>query len=145
MKCNSPAVSTETFDPNRRILSMEGASAVYRDEIADAFGRLNHLPPAEAENLVATAGEDERAYALRKRSAFLDVVCRRVDEFLLDDEGGFYKMVVHFTAYDRSDAALEIWFHVATQGGETGGIWFRHMVVGIDDDHVYADIGPPVA
>ena len=137
-------MATETFDPTRLIVSIEGATAIYRDEVAAAIARLEHAGIQEAEDLVATAGEDERGFGLRERSAFLNTLYQRADEFLLDDEGGYYRMIVHLTAYERSAAALEIWFHVASPGSEAGGIWMRHMVVGIDEKHVYADMGMPV-
>ena len=135
-------VGTETFNPNRLILSIEGSTGVYREEIAGAIGALDVLSPHDAENLVATAGEDETAYGPRDRTRFLDTLCSRIDEFLRDDDGGYHKMRVHLTSYDRSAAALEIWFHVGTPGANAGGAWFRHMVVGLDELTVYCDMGP---
>ncbi len=135
-------MSTETYDPTRLLLSMRGSTALYRAEVDSAVTALAHVSPAEAEDLVAIAGEDERAYGLRDRRAFLDAFCRRADEFLADDEGGFHAMTIHLTRYDRSPAALEIWFHVASPASPGAGVWFRHFVVGIDAACVYADIGP---
>lgn len=124
---------------------MEGSSALYRDQVAAALTGLYQISLPEAEDLVAIAGEDERAYALRKRDQFIETFCQRADEFLSDDDGGFHRMTVHLTTHDRSDAALEIWFHVGKPGTNAGGVWFRHMVVGIDQSHVYADMGPRLA
>lgn len=135
-------MSTETYDPSRLLLSMRGSTALYQTEIEAAMASLAHLSPAEAEDLVAIAGEDERAYGLRDRRAFLDAFCRRADEFLADDEGGFHTMTIHLTRYDRSPAALEIWFHVASPASAGRGVWFRHFVVGINDQCIFADIGP---
>ncbi|MCG8405149.1 MAG: hypothetical protein MI923_08140 [Phycisphaerales bacterium] len=135
-------MTTETFDRARLVLSMEGSSALYRDELFAALAGLEKLSLSEAEDLVAIAGEDERAYALRDRNQFFETLCQRADEFLGDDDGGFHKMLVHITKHDRSHAALEIWFHVSTPGSDTGGVWFRHMVVGVDESHLYADMGP---
>jgi len=134
-------MATETFHPSRLIFSMEGSTAVYRDELAAAVQGLAHVTALEAEDLVATAGEDERAYGVRPREQFLDTLCRRVDEFLADDDGGFYRMLVHVTRSDRSPAVLEIWFQVTRPGLETAGTWIRHVVVGIDAQTVYCDMG----
>ncbi len=137
-------MATETFNPQRLVLSMEGSSVVYREELAALVAALPCITPGEAEDLVATAGEDERGYGLRRRADYLDVLCRRMDEFLADDEGGFYRMLVHLTRYDRSPAALELWFHVTRPGLENTGTRFRHMIVGIDAECVYADMGAPI-
>ena len=57
-----------------------------------------------------------------------------------DDEGGFHQMIVYMAGSERGDAILEFWFHVS-QPGREGGVWLRQMVVGIDEDRVYASIG----
>lgn len=134
-------MATESFNMERRILSMEGSTSVYRDDLSLVLDRLGHLSQAEAEDLVATAGEDERAYRTRPRDGFLDVLCDRIDEFLHDDDGGFFRMIVHVARYERSSAAIELWFHVTRPGFESGGTWIRHMVVGIDGQCIFADIG----
>lgn len=137
-------MATETFNPEQLILSMEGSTAVYRDDIASSLNALTCIDTADAEDLVATAGEDERAYGPRPRAAFLDVLCKRIDEFLLDDDGGYYRMLVHLTRYERSPAAIEVWFQVTKPGFEAGGTWIRHMVVAIDESRLYSDIGPAI-
>lgn len=134
-------MSTETFDRSRLLLSMEYGSSVFRDELLAILHRLECLSADEAEHLIATAGEDERGFAVRDRNVFFDALCGRIDEFLADDEGGYYRMLVHVTRYERSAAALEIWFQVTKPGFEMNGTWIRKMVVGVDADHVYADIG----
>lgn len=134
-------VGTERFDPDRLIVAMQHSTEVYRDDVAAAVSRLGRVAPEKAELLVATAGEDESAYALRVRATIVDALCRTADEFLGDDEGGYHEMTVHVTRYDRSDAVLEFWFHVGSPGGEGGGVWLRQLVVGIDEHHVYAALG----
>ncbi len=134
-------MSTETFHPSRVILSMENGSLVYRDDLEAIFKALTCVPADEAEHLVATAGEDERAYAVRPRDVFFQSLCGRIDEFLADDEGGFYRMLVHVTRYERSPAAVEVWFQVTKPGFEAHGTWIRKMVVGVDAQHVYSDFG----
>ncbi|MBK8268962.1 MAG: hypothetical protein IPK83_11920 [Planctomycetes bacterium] len=133
-------MATETFHPDRIIFSMEGSTAVYRDDIDAAIKALECVTAEQAEDLVATAGEDERAYGLRPRAAFLEAICKLIDEFLLDDDGGYYRMLVHLTRYERSAAALEVWFQVTKPGHEAGGTWIRRMVVGVDAAYVYSDI-----
>lgn len=120
---------------------MEGSTSVYREELALALDGLGFVSPSEAEDLVATAGEDERAYRLRPRDGFLDLLCSRIDEFLGDDDGGFFRMIVHVARSDRSEAVIEFWFHITRPGFESGGTWIRHMVVGIDQLMIFADIG----
>lgn len=134
-------MATETFNAEQLILSIEGSVDVFREDVAATVAGLAHLTPQDAEDLVATAGEDERAYGVRDRATFLDAFYRLADEFLRDDDGGYHHMVVHITRYYRNDAALELWFHVGRPGSETGGVWIRHMVVGLNDTSVYADIG----
>ncbi len=136
-------MGTETFNPDRLILSMQYSTNVYRPEMETALARLACVPPAEAEHLVATAGEDEAAYRPVTRPVFLDALYGTADEFLASDDGGFHEMTLHVTSYDRSDAVLEFWFHVATPGFEARGVWFRQMAVGIDARHVYAALGEP--
>lgn len=136
-------VGTESFNADRLILSMQYSTSVYRPDIETALARLACVPPAEAEHLVATAGEDEAAYRPVARPAFLATLYEMADEFLASDDGGFHNMILQVTSYDRSDAVLEFWFHVATPGFEARGVWFRQMAVGIDARHVYAALGEP--
>ena len=134
-------MATETFQPDRLLLSMQGSSGVYHDHLAAIITALPALPLAEAEDLVATAGEDERAYAARSRPDFVAALVLLADEFMLDDEGGYYRMMVHLTRYARSPAAVEIWFHVSRPGSEGGGTWIRRMAVGLSDGAIYTDMG----
>jgi len=135
------AMATETFQAARVLLSMEHSAGVYRDRIAAALNELANVALDEAEHLVAVAGEDERAYGPRDRSKHLDVLCGRIDEFLLDDDGGYFQMRAHLSRHERSDAVLEVWFHVARPGAMQRGTWLRHLIVGVDDATVYADMG----
>ncbi len=134
-------MSTQTLNPDRVIFGMEGSADVYRDDLAAALTQLEHVDKHEAEHLVAIAGEDERAYALKQKCEFLTALMRRVDDFLQDDEGGYYQMRAYLARHERSPAVLEIWFHVKMPTRPRGGTWFRHLVVGIDSDRVYADFG----
>jgi hypothetical protein len=136
------AVATETFSPDRLILSMQYGSELYRDQVAAALSALPCVPIEEAEHLVAVSGEDERAYGLRDRTAFLDALFARCDEFLADDDGGFHQMRIHVTSHPRTRAALEFWFHVATPNTPERGVWFRHLVVRLGETQVYAALGP---
>lgn len=137
-------MATETFQPDRLLFGVAGSSAVYRDAIESALASLACVPLHEAEHLVAISGEDERAYARRDRSAHLQTLLDRIDEFLRDDEGGFYRMRVLFASTEKSPAMIEIWFNVGRPGA-AGGTWFRHLVIGLDAAGVYADMGPPAA
>jgi len=137
-------LATERFDPARLLFSMRFSSALYRDELAAALAALSCVPPDEAEHLVATAGEDEAAYAPRDAASFLAELCRVIDDFLADDDGGFHQMTVHVTRYERSPAVLEVWFHVGPPGATTGGAWFRQLAVRLDTHHLYAAIGPRI-
>ena len=118
---------------------MEGSAVVYQDNLQAALAHLDCVAEEEAEHLVAIAGEDERAYGLKARNVYLKKLAQRVDEFLQDDDGGYYQMRVYLAQHERSAAVLEIWFHVTMPAKPRGGTWFRHLVVGIDDERVYAD------
>ena len=133
-------MGTERLDSTRVILAMQRSSEVYREDVIQAIAGLGSVSSDEAEHIVATAGEDESCYGLRRRDAFIDALFRTVDEFLDDDEGGFHQMTVYVAGSERGDAILEFWFHVS-QPGREGGVWLRQMVVGIDEDRVYASIG----
>ncbi len=133
-------MGTETFNPDRLILSMQYSTALLRGDLAEALLRLACVPAEEAEHLVATAGEDEAGYGIRDRGVFLEALCKTADEFLADDDGGFHEMHVHVTSYERSPAVIEIWFQVGSPGSDRG-VWFRHLVVGVDDQTVYAALG----
>lgn len=134
-------MSTQTLNPDRVIFGMEGSADVYQDDLAAALAQVENVDEEEAEHLVAIAGEDERAYAIKQRGEFLTALMRRVDDFLQDDEGGYYQMRAYLARHERSPAVLEIWFHVTLPARPRGGTWFRHLVVGIDSERVYADFG----
>ncbi len=138
-------MSTQTFQPDRVRLCMESSVEVYRDDIEAAIAGLDQVALDEAEHLVAVAGEDERVYAIRDRTSLLATLCERIDEFLHDDDGGFYLMRAYLSSHDRSDAVLEVWFQVARPGATNRGTWFRHLIVGVDEHSVYSDMGPPTA
>ncbi|MCB9857776.1 MAG: hypothetical protein H6818_18995 [Phycisphaerales bacterium] len=133
-------MATQTFQPDRVRLCMESSAAVYRDDIAAAVADLACVSRDEAEHLVAVAGEDERNYAPRDRNALLETLCRRIDEFLMDDDGGYYVMRAYLTSHERSDAVLEVWFQVTRPGATMRGTWFRHLIVGLDEKSVYSDM-----
>lgn len=134
-------MATQTFQPDRVRLCMESSAAVYRDDIAAALADLAFVSLEEAEHLVAVAGEDERNYGPRDRVALFETLCRRIDEFLMDDDGGYYLMRTYLSSHERSDAVLEIWFQVTKPGATMRGTWFRHLIVGLDDQSVYSDMG----
>lgn len=134
-------MATETFQPDRVLVALEHSVAVYRDAIAAALDGLATTTLEEAEHLVAIAGEDEKSYTPRDRTGHLDVLCRRIDEFLADDDGGYFQMRAYLASHERSAAALEVWFHVARPGSMQRGTWFRHLIVGLDDATVYANMG----
>lgn len=134
-------MATQTFQPDRVRLCMESSVDVYREDIQQAIDSLACVPIDEAEHLVAVAGEDERLYAPRERSSLFQTLCRRIDEFLLDDDGGFYCMRAYLSSHERSDAVLEVWFQVSRPGAMSRGTWFRHLIVGLDAEHVFADMG----
>ncbi len=135
-------MATEVFQPDRLLFGIAGTADVYRDAIVEALSRLGTVPLHEAEHLVAVSGEDERAYGRRIRESHLSTLISRIDEFLADDEGGYYRMRVLFAASDKSPAMIEIWFNVGRPGAVAGGTWFRHLVIGLDEASVYADMGP---
>ena len=134
-------MATQALDPDRILIGLEGSVAVYRDDIERNLSTLTQVSVEEAEHLVAIAGEDERAYSLKRRASHMNALFRRIDEFLLDDDGGYYQMRVYLASHERSSAVLETWFHVALPGRLRGGTWFRHLIVGIDNEHVFADVG----
>ncbi|HPF37640.1 MAG TPA: hypothetical protein P5081_07510 [Phycisphaerae bacterium] len=138
-------MATQTFQPERVQLCMESSVDVYREQIAASIAALDRVAAEEAEHLVAVAGEDERNYAPRHRANVFETLCARIDEFLLDDDGGYYLMRAYLCSHERSAAVLEVWFQVTKPGALSRGAWFRHLVVGLDEQHVYADMGASVA
>lgn len=133
-------MGTETFNMSRALMEIRYSTDVYRDDLAATLNGLANVPVEEAEHFVAISGEDERAYGLRRREAFLEAFCEQADAFLCDDDGGFHEMVLYASRHPRSDAMLEFWFHVRSPAGE-GGVWFRQLVIGVDAEHVYAGLG----
>lgn len=134
-------MATQTFQPDRVRLCMESSVAVYRDDIAGVIAGLACIAPDEAEHLVAVAGEDERFYSVRPRAVVFESLCRQIDEFLLDDDGGYYLMRAYLSSHERSEAVVEVWFQVTRPGAISRGTWFRHLIVGIDKTQVYSNLG----
>lgn len=134
-------MATQTLNLDRIIFGMEGNADVYEDDLAAALTQMECIDESEAEHLVAIAGEDERAYTIKQRTSYLTALTRRIDDFLQDDDGGYYQMRAYLAHHERSAAVLEIWFHVTLPARPRGGTWFRHLVVGIDSERVYADMG----
>jgi len=135
-----PIVATERFDPDDLIFTIRHGTAVHRDDIAELIAALTPLDAEEAEHLVAVAGEDERAYGPRRVEDFHNALFEMMDEFLMDDEGGYRDMSVHATRHPRWPQALAFWFQVRTTGAQSS-VWFRHLVMRLDEKTLYAGIG----
>lgn len=135
-------MATETLQPDCLLFSLRDAATPHRDTLGAALDRLAPMPHDAAIELIACAGEDERAYRLVTDAALLDALCRAADEFLADDDGGYHEMALHVARRTAAPAVLELWFQVRSPWSSGNGAWFRHLVVRIGPDRVLANLGP---